>query len=80
MCINKSYVIQDLPCLVRNSREDFLQLFYRLQLFSSENCFPKIAGHGQNKSKMTILKLDVDGFSYFSLISVFFFYSGSSQK
>jgi hypothetical protein len=31
---------------------------------------PKVAGHGQNRSKMTILKGDVDGFSYFSLISI----------
>jgi hypothetical protein len=38
-----------------------------LQLFS---CFPKIVGHYQNWSKMAILKRGVDGFSYFSLISV----------
>jgi len=26
---------------------------------------PKVAGHGQNRSKITCLKGDVDGFSYF---------------
>jgi hypothetical protein len=27
--------------------------------------FPKVAGHGQNRSKIDILKEVVDGFSYF---------------
>ena len=45
------------------------------QLFSSENCFPKVAGHGQNRSKRTILKGGVDGCSYFSLMSVIYFLS-----
>ena len=27
-----------------------------IQLFSSENCSLKVAGHSQNRSKMTILK------------------------
>ena len=35
--------------------------------------FPKVAGHGSERSKMTILKGGVDGFSYFSLISVILF-------
>jgi len=33
----------------------------------------KLAGHGENRPKMTILKGGVDGFSYFSLISVILF-------
>jgi hypothetical protein len=33
----------------------------------------KVAGHGQNMSKMTIFKGGVDGFSYVSLISVILF-------
>jgi len=56
-----------------NVRDDFCQLFNRFQLFSSENCFPKVAGHSQNRSKMTILKGGVYGFSFFSLISVILF-------
>ena len=36
-------------------------------------CFPKVAGHGQNRSKMIIVKRGVDGFSYFSLISIILF-------
>jgi hypothetical protein len=43
---------------------------FTIILFS---CFPKVEGHGQNKKKMTILKGGVDGFSYFSLISVILF-------
>ena len=54
-------------------RDYSFQLFNWLLLFSSENCFPKVALHGQNRSKMTILKGGVDGFSYFSLISVILF-------
>ena len=35
--------------------------------------FPtNIAGHGQNKSKMEVLKRGVDGFNYFSLIFSYF--------
>jgi hypothetical protein len=41
----------------------FFQLFNWFQLFSSKNCLTKYAGHGQNRSKMTILKGVVDGFS-----------------
>ena len=52
-----------------NIREDFFQLFYWFQIFSAENCFPKI----KNRSKMTILKEGVDGFSYSSLHSVILF-------
>ena len=47
----------------------FFQLWF--PILSLENCFPKVDGHSQNKSKM-----GVDGFSYFSLISftnVFYF-------
>ena len=33
----------------------------------------KVAGHGQQMSKMTIFKGGVDSFSYFSLISVILF-------
>ena len=43
-------------------RDDFFQLF--------KNCFPKVAGQGQNRSKMTILKGCVHGFSNFSLIQL----------
>jgi hypothetical protein len=42
----------------------FFQLFNWFQLFLSENSFQKVAGHGQKRSKMTILKGGVDGFSY----------------
>jgi hypothetical protein len=35
--------------------------------------FSKVGGHGQNRSKMTILKGGVDGFSYFALISAILF-------
>ena len=35
--------------------------------------FPKVAELGQNWSNLTILKGDVDSFSYFSLISVILF-------
>ena len=51
----------------------FFQLFNWFQLFSSENCIPKVVEHSQNMSKMTILKVCVDGFSCFSLISVILF-------
>ena len=51
-------------------RNDSFRLF---QLFSSENSLLKIAGHCQNRSKVTILNGGVDGFSYFSLISVILF-------
>jgi hypothetical protein len=54
------------------------QLFNWFQLFSSENCFPKIAGHSQNRSKMTILKGGVDVFSYFSFVSVILFSNQSA--
>jgi hypothetical protein len=39
---------------------------------------PKVAGYGQNKSKMIFLKGGVDGFSYFFLLifSYFSFYAG----
>ena len=30
-------------------REDFFQLFIWFQLFFSENCFPKVVGHSQNR-------------------------------
>ena len=49
-------------------RDDSFKLFNWFQLFSSENCFLKVAGHDQ-----TIMKGDRDGFSYFSLISVVIF-------
>ena len=39
--------------------------------FSFENCFLKFAGHGQNMSKITILKSGVDGFSYFYWFQLF---------
>jgi hypothetical protein len=55
------------------SRDDFLNLFNLIQLISSENCFLKVAGHGQSRAKMTVLKGGVDGFSYFTLISVILF-------
>jgi hypothetical protein len=59
------YFILVLNCLGQNEtqfiysynyRDDFFQLFNWFQLFSCENCFPKVVGHGQNRSKMTILK------------------------
>jgi hypothetical protein len=37
-------------------------------------CFLKVAGHGQNWSKRTILKGGVDGFCYFSLIFIDFIF------
>jgi hypothetical protein len=40
---------------------------------TGQNCVPKVAGHGQNRSKLTILKGSKDGFSYFSLISIILF-------
>jgi hypothetical protein len=36
-------------------RDNYFQLFNWFQLFSSENCFPNVAGHSENMSKMTIL-------------------------
>jgi hypothetical protein len=36
--------------------------------------FPKVAGHGQKRSKKDILKEGVDGFSYFSLIFSYFIF------
>jgi hypothetical protein len=38
------------------------------QLFSSENCSLKVAGHSQNRSKMTILKTNKKQISHFSQI------------
>ena len=35
---------------------------------------PKVAGHGQNRSKIDHLKGGVDGFSYFSLIFSYFIF------
>jgi hypothetical protein len=29
----------------------YISEIFFFQLFSSENCFPKVAGHGQNRSK-----------------------------
>ena len=52
----------------------FSQEFNWFHLFSSENCFLKVAGHGQNRSKMTILTGGVDGFCYFSLIFIDFIF------
>jgi len=48
----------------------FFRLFNWFQLFYSENYFPKVAGHVQNRSKMTNLKGGVDGFSYFFILLV----------
>jgi len=61
-------------CLLDNIRDDFVQIFNWFQLFFSENCFPKVAGYDQNRSKMTILKGGVDGVSYFSLIFSYFIF------
>ena len=47
--------------------------FTDFSYFLSENCVPIVAGHGQNRSKLTILKGSKDGFSYFSLISIILF-------
>ena len=55
------------------SRDDLFQLFNWFQLFFSENCFPKVAGHGQNRCKMTILKWVVDGVSFFHWFHLFYF-------
>ena len=41
--------------------------------FPMQIVFPKVAGHGQNRSKITILKGDVDGFSYFYSFKLFYF-------
>jgi len=41
--------------------------------FSLKILFTNVAGHGQNKLKVTILNGSVDGFSYLSLISVILF-------
>ena len=45
----------------------FFQLFNWFQLSFSENCFPKVARHSQNRSKMDLLKEGVDGLSYLNL-------------
>jgi hypothetical protein len=45
--------------------DDFFQLFNWFHLYSSEEKIPKVAGHGQNRSKIDILKEVVDDFSYF---------------
>ena len=52
------------------NKSDYCLLFNWFQLFSSKHCFPKVVGHGQMRSKITIVKGNVDVFSYFSLISV----------
>jgi hypothetical protein len=44
------------------------------QLFSSGEKLSKVAGHGQNRSKMDRLKGGLDGFSYFSLIFSYFIF------
>ena len=49
---------------IHSFRVDSFQLFNWFQLFYSI-FFSKVAGHGQNRSKMTILKGGVDGSSYF---------------
>ena len=59
--------------LIPFHRDDSFQLFNWIQLLFSEKCFPKTAGHSQNRSIMTFLKWDVDGSSCFSLISVILF-------
>ena len=51
---------------------------YLTNLFCSEKCFQNVSGHRQNRSKMTILKRGVDGFSYFSLTNYFIFLPRSS--
>ena len=51
----------------------FFQLFNWFQQFSSENCFPKVAGHSLEQIKNYHFERGVDGFSYFSLISVILF-------
>jgi hypothetical protein len=48
------------------NRDDFCLLSNWLQLFSSENCFPKVVVHDQNRKKMTILK----GFIWFQLFFI----------
>jgi hypothetical protein len=47
--------------------------FTDFNYFPLKIVFPRVTGHGQNRSKMTILEEGVDGFSYFSLISVILF-------
>jgi hypothetical protein len=55
------------------------QLMYRhlhrddFQLFFSAIRFPKVAGHVQNRLKNDHFEWGVDGFRYFSLISVITF-------
>jgi hypothetical protein len=61
----KFSVQREITCIFNLS----LEFYDSFQLISSENCFPKVAGHGENMSKMTILKGGADGFSYFSLLS-----------
>ena len=52
-------------------RDDFFFSYLTdFSYFPLKIVFPKVAGHDQNRSKMTILKRCVDGFSYVSLISV----------
>ena len=43
-------------------------------LVSSEAKILKVAGYSQNRSKITLLKGSVDGFSYFSLIFIYFIF------
>ena len=56
-----------------NIQRWFFQLFNWFQLFFCEKEILKIAGHSQNRSKMTFLKGGVDGFSYFHWFSVILF-------
>jgi hypothetical protein len=60
--LEEEHPIQAWFNLVKNDdfRNDFFQLFNRFQLFSSENCFLKVARQNQNRSKKTILKESVD--------------------
>jgi hypothetical protein len=71
-------VWEDLRWVAYLSRDDFFR-FNWFQLFSCEKEILKIAGHGQNRSKMTFCLRGCIWFQLFSLIfNYFIFYSESS--
>ena len=53
---------------------NYIFVFNWFQVFFCEKQILNVAGHGQNKSKMEVLKQGVDGFSYFSLIFSYFIF------
>ena len=61
-------------CSTYIDKDDFFQLLYGFQLFSSGEKLLKIDGLGRNRSKIDLLKGGVDGFSCFSLIFSYFIF------